>query len=468
MSKEQTVNRRSFLKASMAGAVVTTAGQDWLGRPSKRQDDALSDLDWDCKVVIVGAGAAGLYGGYLLHQFGADVTVLEATGQPGGRIRTLKGFADYPVELGAEFVNGRDNILRRYARDAGVELFAPKRGGQDYLVADGRLLSEAEAARLPAARAAYRLLEDMTRYRGPDVTVANYVASRKASRITAALTRYVGTELASSNEALSLTTTAPMLKAALTNNEDLERPRVPYLELLRTMREALAGRIIYNSPVTSLDYRQDTVVVKTPARQWEADKVILTVPLPVLQKRMIVFRPELPDVKLRAIDHLHVGPAMKVILKFSRRFWDAPLQTVTSGRFATYWPPIGNEYGDDAVLTAYALGEHHQRLKDGRSSHRELLLEELDGLFGRGAATKAFVDSYTVDWAAEPFIGGFVAVPTSTAYFDHKKTLAAPVQNQLFFAGEASNLDPDTIGYVHGAMATAERAVREIAARAVL
>ena len=456
------MNRRSFLKASMAGAVATTAGHSWLGRLFGREGDTTSGTTWNRKVVIVGAGAAGLYGGYLLRQLGADVTVLEATDQPGGRIRTLRGFADYPIELGAEFVNGRDNILRRYARDAGVELLSPKSGGQDYLVVDGRLLSEEEAARLPAARTAYRLLEDMTRYRGPDVTVAAYVGSRTASRITATLTRIVGTELASSNEVLSLTTTAPMLKAALTINEDLKRPRAPYLEIFRTILEALEGRIIYNSPVISLDYRQDTVVIKTRNRQWEADKVILTAPLPVLQKRMITFQPELPDAKLRAIDSLHVGPAMKVILKFSRRFWGAPMQTVVGGRFATYWPPIGNEYGDAAVLTAYALGEHHQRLRDGEPSHIALLLKELDDLFGHRIATETFVDSYTVDWAEEPFIGGFVAVPTSAAYFDHKKTLAAPVQNKVFFAGEASNFDPNTIGYVHGAMATSARVVREI------
>ena len=462
------MNRRSFLKASIVGAVAATAGHSWLGQLFGREVDATSGTTWNRKVLIVGAGAAGLYGGYLLRQLGADVTVLEATDQPGGRIRTLRSFADYPIELGAEFVNGRDNILRRYARGANVELFAPKSRGQDYLVVDGRLLPEDEAARLPAARTAYRLLEDMTRYRGPDVTVANYVAGGTASHVTAALTRIVGTELAGSNEVLSLPATAPMLKAALTINEDLKRPRAPYLEMFRTMREALDGRIIYNSPVISLDYCRDTVVIKTRNRQWEADKVILTVPLPVLQKRMITFQPELPDAKSRAIDSLHVGPAMKVILKFSRRFWGVPMQTVVGGRFATYWPPVGNEYGDDAVLTAYALGEHHQRLRGGGSSHIALLLKELDDLFGHRVATETFVDSYTVDWAEEPFIGGFVAVPTSTAYFDHKKTLAAPVQNKVFFAGEASNLDPETIGYVHGAMATAARVVREITDRAGL
>lgn len=133
------MNRRSFLKASMAGSVGTTVGNGWLGRLSKHHDDALSNSAWGRKVIIVGVGAAGLYGGYLLRQLGADVTVLEASGQPGGRIRTLQGFADYPVELGAEFVNGENNILRRYARDANVELLAPRSRGQDYLVVDDKV-----------------------------------------------------------------------------------------------------------------------------------------------------------------------------------------------------------------------------------------------------------------------------------------------------------------------------------------
>ncbi|TRX48694.1 FAD-dependent oxidoreductase [Fulvivirga sp. M361] len=56
------------------------------------------------KVIIIGAGAAGLSAGYLLKQRGIDFKILEAAPGYGGRMKTNHDFADFPIPLGAEWV----------------------------------------------------------------------------------------------------------------------------------------------------------------------------------------------------------------------------------------------------------------------------------------------------------------------------------------------------------------------------
>lgn len=69
------------------------------------------------KVVIVGAGVAGLHAAYKLGQMGVrDVTILEALDRIGGRIHTIQVNGDW-VELGAQWIHGRgENPLWKFVQ----------------------------------------------------------------------------------------------------------------------------------------------------------------------------------------------------------------------------------------------------------------------------------------------------------------------------------------------------------------
>ena len=60
------------------------------------------------KVIIIGAGAAGLSAGYLLKQKGLDFTIIEAATQFGGRMKVNNSFADFPIPLGAEWISSEN------------------------------------------------------------------------------------------------------------------------------------------------------------------------------------------------------------------------------------------------------------------------------------------------------------------------------------------------------------------------
>ena len=64
-------------------------------------NDTELQSNFDGKVLIIGAGAGGMSAGYLLNQLGIEFKILEASSTYGGRMKTNKDFADFPIPLGA-------------------------------------------------------------------------------------------------------------------------------------------------------------------------------------------------------------------------------------------------------------------------------------------------------------------------------------------------------------------------------
>src|SRR5262245_23118206 len=87
------------------------------------------------RVIVIGAGLAGLCTAYELQALGHTVTVLEAQMRPGGRVRTLREpFAPgVYVEAGAEQIPGAHQITQHYARVLGRTLLANRTVGTRYL-----------------------------------------------------------------------------------------------------------------------------------------------------------------------------------------------------------------------------------------------------------------------------------------------------------------------------------------------
>ena len=104
------MDRRDFLKKS---ALVSFAGlllpSTFLSSCSK--DTLFEETDYDGKVTIIGAGAAGLYAAYILKSKGIDFEILEASNKYGGRVGKLDTFANFPIDLGAQWMHGTNTIL---------------------------------------------------------------------------------------------------------------------------------------------------------------------------------------------------------------------------------------------------------------------------------------------------------------------------------------------------------------------
>ena len=99
------MNKRHFLKQStllsLGSIVIPSAFLSCV------KEDPLKGASYGGKVLIVGAGAAGLYAGYILKSKGVDFEILEASSGYGGRLGKLTNFAKFPIDLGAQWLHGK-------------------------------------------------------------------------------------------------------------------------------------------------------------------------------------------------------------------------------------------------------------------------------------------------------------------------------------------------------------------------
>ena len=102
------------------------------------------------RVVVVGAGAAGLAAARLLMDDGCHVTVLEARNRIGGRVHTAFDLAPYPVELGAEFIHGANVVTWDRLRQLNLTTVPDASKDDFYVYSGGRLYDGDEALRIPS------------------------------------------------------------------------------------------------------------------------------------------------------------------------------------------------------------------------------------------------------------------------------------------------------------------------------
>ena len=107
------MDRRQFIKQStfltLGGLLIPSTLLS-----SCRKENLFEDINFDGTVMIIGAGAAGLYAGYILKSKGIDFKILEASNTIGGRMGKLNGFADYTIDTGAQWLHGQNKIGRAH------------------------------------------------------------------------------------------------------------------------------------------------------------------------------------------------------------------------------------------------------------------------------------------------------------------------------------------------------------------
>ncbi|MEM9017373.1 MAG: FAD-dependent oxidoreductase, partial [Verrucomicrobiota bacterium] len=133
------ISRKEFIQACTALGLGATFAEEALAAPSSRRRG---------KVIIVGAGAAGLTAAYMLKRQKVKVRILEASNTIGGRLRKLEGFADFPIDLGGEWIHVHPRILKRIVDNNRVKINSPtvKYEIGSYFEWDGQAMQEYPAA----------------------------------------------------------------------------------------------------------------------------------------------------------------------------------------------------------------------------------------------------------------------------------------------------------------------------------
>ena len=214
--------------------------------------------------------------------------------------------------------------------------------------------------------------------------------------------------------------------------------------------------------VKEIRWEQSQIKIVTQRTEFVADHVIVTLPLGVLKTRQVQFVPELPRGKQTAITELGMGTLNKCYLRFQDVFWpkDVDWLEYISPKHGhwTEWVSFQRATGLPILLgfNAANRGLEIEALSDQKIVASAM--EILKVIFGPDIPNP--IDYQITRWSADPFSRGSYSYNAVGSTPGMRATLASPLDNKIFFAGEAS--DVDYFGTAHGAYLSGLRAANEI------
>ena len=381
MKKNKILNRFYLLVITLC---CFTSCLKWAARADKKLPDEtalLKTYHYSGKVIIIGAGASGLAAAKVLEKNNVDYKVLEATNRYGGRLKKDTILADFPIDIGAEWLHSAPITLNKLKGKYGDEI-------------DEELIP-------------YHL----------DCTAIWNGTEYKVNSSWQNDFRY---------------NFLPESKFKNTTWYDFVNENIA---------KTVLQNIHYNSPVVSIDYSNNKVsVITTDGTTYEADRILVTAPIGVLKSEKISFIPEIKQERKDAIDEITFHPGFKVVMKFSDKFYpDAIECEVDNGEKGYYDIAFGKETQDN-ILGFLCTGDETQKYYDLNSNEQiiDSLISELDQIFD-GKASANYSGEYILEnWGQYEF-----ALGTWTQAFQEKKSnlkiLNQSLDQKVYFAGEIND-----------------------------
>lgn len=391
--------RRQFIKRSaVAAAGLTLARSNAIGgiivRPAGQ------------KILIIGAGMAGLVAGYELSQLGHDVTILEARNRPGGRVQTLREpFSDgLYAEAGAARIPTNHELTLKYVKLFDVPLEPMYPTALSALRVDGRSKRE--------------------------VPIGNF---------TSGLGEYFGEDLGGS----------PSRWSKVKGGSDM---------LPKAFAQRLGDKIHYGSPVVRLDQDANnaraTILKHGSSQTMTADRILCAIPFSLL--RRIELPSTFPERKLNVIKNLRYDSVSRVYLQTKKRSWE---EKGLSGFALTndaveIWQPTWSQPGPRGILMTYVRsGQTEERLAAMKDEQRiSSTLAQLGQWFP--GLQENFERGTSKVWSEDEWSRGAWAFVGPRDY-----VAASSPAGRIHFAGE--HLSP-WFSWMQGALDSGLRVVKEI------
>ena len=406
-------------------------------------------------VIVIGAGVSGLAAASTLHKKNLNILVLEARNRMGGRVYTDHSFG-LPLDLGASWlhslsINPMTSLVDQF--NLQLKTFVGSLDSADHYAFYDALGNPLKIEQIQALQQfARHFLEKLPHL--PANTNLQFELQSAYRQSGLAHTLPGGDDwLAHLMTGWDGDDLNQVSIQAWQNVEELnsEQGYVTngYDHLLQYLAQGLD--ICYEQIVSEIDYSDEIIKVTTHKGLYFAKKLIVTVPVAVLQAKDIQFFPALPEKKQQAIQSIGAGILDKVALKFEQVFWDRqshliqilPKQAGDVCSYVNYVPLTGKP-----VLVSLCAGDKARNLE--QLADADILKQFLQPL--KIIYADQFVEpiDYVITrWWADPFSKlGYSYIPVGGCE-ENFAVLAEPVGDQLYFAGEATSVDMNAT--VHGA-----------------
>jgi len=412
------------------------------------------------EVIVVGAGIAGLAAASQLQAEGWEVIVLEARDRVGGRIHTDRSW-DIPIELGANWIHGtEDNPLMDLVRQFGLKTHITDYDNHWLYSTQGKLVKDAAQAELEdqlddVLEELEQLREDMDDGDEDDISLEDALdvvlshwklAPSQRQMLDYAIAAEIEHEYAADSRELSC---YYWDEGETFDGDDCCLPH-GYDQLVDKLASGLDVR--FQHVVQQVKYDESGVQVVCDRATFQADHAVITLPLGVLKSGSVTFSPALPNAKQKAIKQLGMGTLNKLVLRFPKVFWDQEAEVLGYVAAAKgEWVEFFNLHRitKQPILVGFNAGRYSRKLEplsDGEAI--AVAMQVLRTMYGKAVPDP--VETLVTRWTADPFAQGaysFIAKHASPKDYD---TLAAPVGDRLFFAGEATSRQ--YAATVHGAL----------------
>lgn len=423
------------------------------------------------RVVIVGAGMAGLVLAGLLREAGIAVVVVEARERVGGRVHTLE-LAGATIDVGAAWVHGRSgNPLAALLDEQGL---ATREHAYWPLwtydaVAQRRLDAAEQDAALAIEDSFYAALPSSKDELGEGASLQDAIDAHLAAlELDADAERHARMVLEQFFVEVDYAGPAAETSLAVFDEDEFfgyddHLPAGGFGQLIARLAEGLDIR----TSTVVREVGQDDAkawVVSEQGERFEGDRVIVTVPLGVLQAGTIAFAPALSQAKQDALARMQMSSLEKLVLRFEQRFWpDEP---------DAAWFYLSSERGEFPVildLTADAGAPTLVLLHGGARVREHLDAVDDATLVGEALALLATLldvevpaplASHVTRWRSDPFARGSYSYPALGISLDDFDTLAEPLGQRVLFAGEATT--SAYFGTLHGALISARREAQRL------
>ncbi len=395
------------------------------------------------KIIIIGAGIAGLAAGTRLLEHGFDVLLLEARDRCGGRISTDNKLG-IPIGRGAGWIHGIEhNPITALAQRFHAKMLPADTKHYVRFDRHGNSIPldvmQAFDTKFDALLEQAKKLADEAKHDLALATVLTHLMkSEKFSSVEWDLfetkLRFFEGYIGAGYEFLSARhwdqeETWPGENCFLTNS---------YQPIIAGLSKNCPLQL--NTVVTKINLRKNDVEIITENTSFYANAVIITLPLGVLQKNVVKFNPPLPDDKQKAIERLGMGLLDITAIKFPRIFWPEDSQAMFFTQFdtlsvATFFNTY--RFTEQPILLGYYGGERARQLENfSDEKFIAKIKQNFQTFFGKSLPEP---ESYFITrWSQDPFsYGSYSYIPPGASCADYE-AIGKPIANRLFFAGEAT------------------------------